>query len=124
MTHIHLLQVSDLDVDNIEMNISSVAADTGAASEELTTAAEYQRRAGRRAACLTMVLVVVVAVVLLAVSNFDGDRASWHDTVPDFNSFPRSFRDDTPSFRRRQDDIRPDSTFNYHYLKFCRPRRP
>jgi len=56
--------------DNIETNISSVAADTGAASHELTTAADYQRKAGRRAACLTLVLVVVVAVVLLAVSVY------------------------------------------------------
>jgi len=55
--------------DNIELNISSVAADTGAAAEELTTAAEYQRKAGRRAACLTMILAIVVAVVLLAVCS-------------------------------------------------------
>ena len=55
-------------LDNIEMNISSVAVDTGAASEELTTAADYQRRAGRRAACLLLILVFVVAIVLLAVS--------------------------------------------------------
>ncbi|EAU85799.1 hypothetical protein CC1G_05016 [Coprinopsis cinerea okayama7 len=54
-------------LDNIEMNISSVAADTGAASEELRTAHEYQRRAGRRAACLLLILSVVVAVVLLAI---------------------------------------------------------
>ncbi|TFK24400.1 t-SNARE [Coprinopsis marcescibilis] len=54
-------------LDNIEMNISSVSADTGNAAEELTTAAEYQRRAGRRAACLMMILAVVVAVVLLAI---------------------------------------------------------
>jgi SNARE domain len=50
------------------MNISSVAADTGSAAQELTTAAEYQRRAGRRAACLMLILAVVVSVVLLAVS--------------------------------------------------------
>ncbi|KAJ2911534.1 hypothetical protein MD484_g8881, partial [Candolleomyces efflorescens] len=56
-------------LDNIEMNISSVAVDTGAASEELTTAAEYQRKAGRRAACLLLVLVFVVAIVLLAVNS-------------------------------------------------------
>jgi len=56
--------------DNIETNISSVAADTGAATHELTTAADYQRKAGRRAACLTLVLAVVVAVVLLAVSVY------------------------------------------------------
>lgn len=54
-------------IDNIEMNISSVAADTGTAAQELTTAAEYQRRAGRRAACLMLILAVVVAVVLLAI---------------------------------------------------------
>jgi len=60
--------------DNIELNISSVAADTGAAAEELTTAAEYQRKAGRRAACLTMILAIVVAVVLLAVC---GHLLSW-----------------------------------------------
>jgi len=54
--------------DNIELNISSVAVDTGAASQELTTAAEYQRRAGKRAACLMLILAVVVAIVLLAVS--------------------------------------------------------
>ena len=53
--------------DNIELNISNVAADTGAASQELTTAAAYQRRAGRRAACLALILAVVVAFVLLAV---------------------------------------------------------
>jgi syntaxin 7 len=52
------------------MNISSVAVDTGAASEELTTAAEYQRKAGRRAACLLLVGVFVVAIVLLAVSLY------------------------------------------------------
>ena len=51
------------------MNISSVAADTGTAAQELTTAAEYQRRAGRRAACLMLILAVVLAVVLLAVSG-------------------------------------------------------
>jgi len=56
--------------DNIELNISSVAVDTGAASQELTTAAEYQRRAGKRAACLMLILAVVVAIVLLAVSLF------------------------------------------------------
>ncbi|KAL9710913.1 SNAP receptor [Leucoagaricus gongylophorus] len=54
-------------IDNIELNISSVAADTGAAAEELTTAAEYQRKAGRRAACLILILAIVVAVVLLAI---------------------------------------------------------
>ncbi|KAF9453117.1 t-SNARE [Macrolepiota fuliginosa MF-IS2] len=54
-------------IDNIELNISSVAVDTGAAAEELTTAADYQRRAGRRAACLMLILVVVVAIVLLAI---------------------------------------------------------
>ncbi|KIY69344.1 t-SNARE [Cylindrobasidium torrendii FP15055 ss-10] len=54
-------------VDNIEYNITSVAADTSRASEELTTAAEYQRKAGRRAACLMIILVIVVAIVLLAV---------------------------------------------------------
>ncbi|PPQ82136.1 hypothetical protein CVT26_009085 [Gymnopilus dilepis] len=53
-------------VDNIELNISSVSADTGAASQELTTAAEYQRKAGKRAACLMLILAVVAAVVLLA----------------------------------------------------------
>ncbi|KIJ53698.1 hypothetical protein M422DRAFT_222373 [Sphaerobolus stellatus SS14] len=54
-------------VDNIESNISSVAINTHAASDELTTAHEYQRRAGRRAACLMMILVIVLCVVLLAV---------------------------------------------------------
>ncbi|KXN83122.1 Syntaxin pep12 [Leucoagaricus sp. SymC.cos] len=54
-------------IDNIELNISSVAVDTGAAAEELTTAAEYQRKAGRRAACLTLILAVVAAIVLLAI---------------------------------------------------------
>jgi len=54
-------------LDNIELNISSVEADTGAASQQLTTAAVYQRKAGKRAACLMIVLVVVVAIVLLAV---------------------------------------------------------
>ncbi|KIK06244.1 hypothetical protein K443DRAFT_674532 [Laccaria amethystina LaAM-08-1] len=54
-------------LDNIELNISSVAQDTGAASEELRSAAVYQRKAGRRALCLMIVLVIVVAVVLLAV---------------------------------------------------------
>jgi len=54
-------------LDNIELNISSVAVDTGAASEELTTASEYQRRAGKRAACLMIILVVVLAVVLVAI---------------------------------------------------------
>ncbi|PPR05397.1 hypothetical protein CVT24_008011 [Panaeolus cyanescens] len=54
-------------IDNIELNISSVAADTGAASSELTTAAEYQRKAGKRAACLMLILAVVVAIVLLAI---------------------------------------------------------
>ncbi|EDR13650.1 uncharacterized protein LACBIDRAFT_308867 [Laccaria bicolor S238N-H82] len=53
-------------LDNIELNISSVAQDTGAASEELRSAAVYQRKAGRRALCLMIVLVIVVAVVLLA----------------------------------------------------------
>ncbi|KIL67719.1 hypothetical protein M378DRAFT_185337 [Amanita muscaria Koide BX008] len=54
-------------IDNIELNISSVAADTGSAAEELTTAAEYQRKAGRRAACLMLIVVFVVAIVLLAI---------------------------------------------------------
>jgi t-SNARE complex subunit (syntaxin) len=54
-------------IDNIELNISSVATDTGAASQELTTAAEYQRKAGKRAACLMLILAVVIAIVLLAV---------------------------------------------------------
>ncbi|KAF5315288.1 hypothetical protein D9619_007385 [Psilocybe cf. subviscida] len=54
-------------IDNIELNISSVAADTSSASQELTTAAAYQRRAGRRAACLALILAVVVAIVLLAI---------------------------------------------------------
>jgi t-SNARE complex subunit (syntaxin) len=57
-------------LDNIESNISSVAIDTGNASEELVSASDYQRKAGRRAACLMIVLVIVVAVVLLAVSHF------------------------------------------------------
>ena len=38
-------------IDNIELNISSVKVDTGAASQQLTTAAEYQRKAEKRAAC-------------------------------------------------------------------------
>jgi syntaxin 7 len=54
-------------IDNIELNISSVAADTGSAAEQLTTAAEYQRKAGRRAACLLIIVVFVIAIVLLAV---------------------------------------------------------
>ncbi|KAJ6541598.1 t-SNARE [Mycena capillaripes] len=54
-------------LDNIESNISSVAADTASGADELHTAAEYQRRAGRRAACLMIVLVIVTAVVLLAI---------------------------------------------------------
>jgi len=54
-------------IDNIELNISSVAADTQGASQELTTAADYQRKAGKRAACLLLILAVVAAVVLLAV---------------------------------------------------------
>lgn len=54
-------------IDNIELNISSVEVDTGAASQQLTTAAIYQRKAGKRAACLMLVLAVVVAVVLLAI---------------------------------------------------------
>ncbi|KAF8627433.1 hypothetical protein AX17_006247 [Amanita inopinata Kibby_2008] len=54
-------------IDNIELNISSVAADTGSAVEELTTAAAYQRKAGRRAACLLLVVVFVLAIVLLAI---------------------------------------------------------
>ncbi|KIJ54537.1 hypothetical protein M422DRAFT_200350 [Sphaerobolus stellatus SS14] len=54
-------------VDNIESNITSVAVNTHAASDELTTAHEYQRKAGRRTACLMIVLVIVICVVLLAV---------------------------------------------------------
>ncbi|TFK40278.1 t-SNARE [Crucibulum laeve] len=54
-------------IDNIELNISSVAEDTQQAGTELNTAAAYQRKAGRRAACLMIILVIVVAVVLLAV---------------------------------------------------------
>ncbi|KAF7325911.1 SNARE domain protein [Mycena kentingensis (nom. inval.)] len=54
-------------LDNIESNISSVAADTHSGAEELTAAAEYQRKAGRRAACLMLVLVFVTAIVLLAI---------------------------------------------------------
>ena len=56
-------------LDNIELNISSVAVDTQEASQQLTTAAEYQRKAGRRAACLLLILAVVAGVVLLAVSS-------------------------------------------------------
>ena len=56
-------------LDNIELNISSVSADTGAASHELTTASDYQRKAGKRAACLMFILVIVIAVVLVAVSD-------------------------------------------------------
>jgi t-SNARE complex subunit (syntaxin) len=56
-------------LDNIELNISSVAVDTSSASQELTTAAEYQRRAGKRAACLMLILAIVVAIVLLAVRS-------------------------------------------------------
>lgn len=65
-------------VDNIELNISSVAVDTQEASQQLTTAAEYQRRAGRRAACLLLILAVVAGVVLLAVSFH---QASTFDTA-------------------------------------------
>ncbi|KAF8349419.1 t-SNARE [Amanita rubescens] len=56
-------------IDNIELNVSSVAADTGSAAEELRTAAVYQRKAGRRAACLMLIVVFVLAIVLLAVSG-------------------------------------------------------
>ncbi|KAF5340671.1 hypothetical protein D9611_007451 [Ephemerocybe angulata] len=63
----HLVNQQGSMLDNIEMNISSVAVDTGSAAEELTTAAEYQRKAGRRAACLLLILVFVVAIVLLAI---------------------------------------------------------
>ncbi|KAL0576221.1 SNAP receptor [Marasmius crinis-equi] len=56
-----------LKLDNIDYNISSVAADTENAASELRTAHDYQRRAGRRAACLMIILTVVVAIVLLAV---------------------------------------------------------
>jgi len=54
-------------IDNIELNVSSVAADTGSAAEELRTAAVYQRKAGRRAACLMLIVVFVLAIVLLAI---------------------------------------------------------
>ncbi|KAJ7902525.1 t-SNARE [Mycena olivaceomarginata] len=54
-------------LDNIESNISSVAADVTSGADELRTASEYQRKAGRRAACLMIVLVIVTAVVLLAI---------------------------------------------------------
>jgi syntaxin 7 len=54
-------------IDNIELNISSVAVDTQEASQQLTTASAYQRKAGRRAACLLLILAVVAGVVLLAV---------------------------------------------------------
>ncbi|KAJ3515786.1 hypothetical protein NLJ89_g1547 [Agrocybe chaxingu] len=54
-------------LDNIELNISSVATDTADASQELTTAADYQRKAGRRAACLVLILAIVGAIVLLAI---------------------------------------------------------
>ncbi|KAF8631023.1 hypothetical protein AX15_002634 [Amanita polypyramis BW_CC] len=54
-------------IDNIELNISSVAADTGTAAEELTTAAEYQRKAGRRAACLLLIVIFVLTIVLVAI---------------------------------------------------------
>ncbi|KAJ7827194.1 t-SNARE [Mycena leptocephala] len=53
--------------DNIESNISSVAADVSSGPDELHTASNYQRTAGRRAACLMIVLVIVTAVVLLAI---------------------------------------------------------
>ncbi|KAJ7862444.1 t-SNARE [Mycena leptocephala] len=53
--------------DNIESNISSVAADVSSGADELHTASNYQRTAGRRAACLMIVLVIVTAVVLLAI---------------------------------------------------------
>jgi t-SNARE complex subunit (syntaxin) len=61
-------------IDNIELNISSVAVDTQEASQQLTTAAEYQRKAGRRAACLLLILAIVAGVVLLAVSF----RQAWY----------------------------------------------
>ena len=97
-------------VDNIELNISSVSADTGAASQELTTAAEYQRKAGKRAACLMLILAVVAAVVLLAVSadsNFltcfkypssfdEKDISSLVAIHTLMAQFYRSFLDDTP----------------------------
>ena len=70
----HLL--AKIFVDNIELNISSVAVDTQEASQQLTTAAEYQRRSGRRAACLLLILAIVAGVVLLAVSSH---QASTYD---------------------------------------------
>jgi len=54
-------------IDNIEVNIGSIARDTGDAAQELDSAHDYQRKAGRRAACLMIVLVFVVAIVLLAI---------------------------------------------------------
>ena len=69
--------------DNIELNISSVAADTGSAAEESTTAAEYQRKAGRRAACMMLIVVFVVAIVLLAVSSYLSYRNSFTHCIKD-----------------------------------------
>jgi len=54
-------------IDNIEVNISSIARDTADAAQELDSAHDYQRKAGRRAACLMIILVFVVAIVLLAI---------------------------------------------------------
>ncbi|KAM6494313.1 t-SNARE [Amanita muscaria] len=72
-------------IDNIELNISSVAADTGSAAEELTTAAEYQRKAGRRAACLMLIVVFVVAIVLLAMrfGDYKVQELHWQYTRTD-----------------------------------------
>ncbi len=64
----HRLCTANVDVDNIESNIVSVAQNTSSAADELTTAHEYQRKAGRRMACLLVILIIVIAVVLLAVS--------------------------------------------------------
>ncbi|KAK2465314.1 hypothetical protein APHAL10511_002668 [Amanita phalloides] len=54
-------------IENIELNISSVAANTEAATDELRTAAVHQRKAGKRAACLLLIVVFVLAIVLLAI---------------------------------------------------------
>jgi syntaxin 7 len=54
-------------IDNIEVNISSIARDSEDAAQELVGANDYQRKAGRRAACLMIILVFVVAIVLLAI---------------------------------------------------------
>lgn len=58
----------DVQTDNIESNVISVANDTRGASEQLVTAHNYQRKAASRMLCLLVIFIIVLAVVLLAVS--------------------------------------------------------